>query len=369
MDNQIDSLTASTTPNALENSRFLRACRRQSADATPIWLMRQAGRYMAEYRTLREKYSILDIIKTPELACEVTLQPINAFDLDAAIIFADILPPLEGMGLKLDFIKGEGPTIYNPVHTAEDVERLRVLPAEETLGFTLDAIRLARHELDARGIPLIGFSGAPFTLASYAIEGGSSHHRIEVKNMMMSQPAIWHTLMTKLSDVCGHYLLAQAQAGAHVLQLFDSWVGDLSPYDYEHYVLPYSRHALEIASQAGVPIIHFGTNTSGMLKLIQAAGGDVIGVDWRIDLAEARKILGDDVSIQGNLDPITLFADWQALKARAAHILDAAKGQRGHIFNLGHGILPETPVDNVRRLVDFVHEYSQQLNSELEASV
>lgn len=336
MDQQLNTISSQTPPRPVENSRFLRACLRQPVDATPIWLMRQAGRYMVEYRTLREKYSILEIIKTPELACEVTLQPINAFNLDAAIIFADILPPLEGMGLELDFIKGEGPTIYNPIRTADDIERLRVLPPEETLAFTLEAIRLVRRELDARGIPLIGFSGAPFTLASYAIEGGSSRSRIEVKNMMMSQPELWHKLMTKLSEVAGHYLLAQAQAGAHALQLFDSWVGALSPYDYELYVLP----------------------------LIRAAGGDVIGIDWRIDLAQAWQILGDEVSVQSNLDPVALFADWEALQARARHILDSVNGKPGHIFNLGHGILPETPVDNVRRLVDFVHEYSQKQNDE-----
>ena len=349
--------------SALQQSRFLRACRREATDATPIWLMRQAGRYMAEYRALREKHTILEIIKAPELACEVTMQPINAFDLDAAIIFADILPPLEGMGLQLDFVKGEGPMIYNPVRTAADVAALRVLPAEETLGFTLDAIKLARHELDSRGIPLIGFSGAPFTLASYAIEGGGSRNRVHVKSMMMSEPALWHALMGKLAEVAGHYLLAQAQAGAQVLQLFDSWVGELSPYDYEHAVLPYSRRAIEIARQAGVPIIHFGTNTGGMLPLIQAAGGDVIGVDWRMELPQAWALLGDSVAVQGNLDPVALFADWEALQARARHILDSVKGRPGHIFNLGHGILPHTPVDNVRRLVDFVHEYSRGLAS------
>ena len=349
--------------SAIQQSRFLRACRREATDATPIWLMRQAGRYMAEYRALREKHTILEIIKAPELACEVTMQPINAFDLDAAIIFADILPPLEGMGLQLDFVKGEGPMIYNPVRTAADVAALRVLPAEETLGFTLDAIKLARHELDSRGIPLIGFSGAPFTLASYATEGGGSRNRVHVKSMMMSEPALWHALMGKLAEVAGHYLLAQAQAGAQVLQLFDSWVGELSPYDYEHSVLPYSRRAIEIARQAGVPIIHFGTNTGGMLPLIQAAGGDVIGVDWRMELPQAWALLGDSVAVQGNLDPVALFADWEALQARARHILDSVRGRPGHIFNLGHGILPHTPVDNVRRLVDFVHEYSRGLAS------
>jgi uroporphyrinogen decarboxylase len=362
MNNRADITPAETvTPITPENSRFLRACHRRHTDATPIWLMRQAGRYMVEYRTLREKYSILDIIKTPELACEVTLQPINAFDLDAAIIFADILPPLEGMGLELDFIKGEGPTIYNPIRTLADVERLRVLPAEETLGFTLDAIRLVRRELDTRGIPLIGFSGAPFTLASYAIEGGSSRNHLGVKTMMLNQPDLWHSLMSKLSEVAGHYLLAQAHAGAHVLQLFDSWVGELSPFDYERCVLPYSRRTIEIARQGGVPIIHFGTNTNGILPLIQSAGGDVIGVDWRIELMQAWQMLGDGISIQGNLDPVALFADWDGLQARARHILDSVRGKPGHIFNLGHGILPATPVDNVRRLVDFVHEYSQQV--------
>ena len=252
-------------------SRFLRACRRERVDATPVWLMRQAGRYMAEYRKLRERYSILEMIKTPELACEVTLQPIQAFDLDAAIIFADILPPLEGMGLSLEFVKGEGPVIHNPVRSAADIDRLRVLPAEDALAFTLRAIELVRGELDARGIPLIGFSGAPFTLASYAIEGGGSKNRVAVKRMMMSEPALWDALMSKLADVAGNYLLAQARAGAHALQLFDSWVGELSPQDYEMRVLPYSRRALEIAGRAGVPLIHFGTNTSGMLPLIKSA--------------------------------------------------------------------------------------------------
>lgn len=350
-----------TDPNAKHTkqmSRFLKACRREAVDATPIWLMRQAGRYMTDYRALRERYGILDIIKSPELATEVTLQPINAFDLDAAIIFADILPPLEGMGLDLEFITGKGPVIHNPVRTAQAVEQLKVLPAEETLSFTLDAIRLTQGELASRGIPLIGFSGAPFTLASYAIEGGSSKNRIHVKSLMMGQPDIWHDLMTKLSEIAGQYLLAQAQAGADVLQLFDSWVGELHPNDYRQYVMPYSQQTLKIAETAGVPIIHFGTNTNGMLPLIRQAGGDVIGVDWRIEIDQAWDILGDEVAIQGNLDPVALFAPWDALKTRTQHILDKVNGRPGHIFNLGHGILPKTPVDNVKRLVDFVHEYT-----------
>jgi uroporphyrinogen decarboxylase len=326
--------------------------------------MRQAGRYMAEYRSLRERYSILEMIKTPELACEVTLQPIRAFDLDAAIIFADILPPLEGMGLPLEFVKGEGPLIDRPVRTAADIAALRVTLPEETLDFTLDAIRLTRRELDARGLPLIGFSGAPFTLASYAVEGGSSRSFVHTKALMMGEPRLWAELMSKLSEVVGHFLLAQARAGADVLQLFDSWAGALSPEDYRTSVLPYSCRAIEIARQAGVPIIHFGTGTSGMLDLMREAGGDVIGVDWRIPLEVAWRQLGEGVAVQGNLDPVALFAPWPALQSRAQQVIDAAKsvGWCGHIFNLGHGILPETPVDNVRRLVDFVHEYSAKGN-------
>ncbi len=341
------------------SSRLIRACRRLSTDATPIWLMRQAGRYMSEYRELRKAYGILEIIKTPELACEVTLQPMNAFDLDAAIIFADILPPLEGMGLSLEFVKGEGPVIYNPIRTAADVDALQTPPAEEGLWFTLEAIKLARQELDGRGIPLIGFSGAPFTLACYAIEGGSSRNYRYAKTIMMGEPAIWQRMMAKFSTVVGNYLLAQARAGAQALQLFDSWVGALSPTDYRELVMPYTRQAIEIARQADVPIIHFGTDTNGMLELIRDAGGDVIGVDWRIDLDEAWQRLGPDVAVQGNLDPVALFAPWPELKNRAQRVLDQAGGRPGHIFNLGHGILPETPVDNVRRLVDFVHEYTE----------
>jgi uroporphyrinogen decarboxylase len=340
--------------------RFLAAAKRQPVDATPVWLMRQAGRYMVEYRTLRERYTILELIKTPELACEVTMQPIKAFDLDAAIIFADILPPLEGMGLSLEFVKGEGPLIHNPIRTPADVDALRVVPPQEALPFTLEAIRLARSELAARNISLIGFSGAPFTLASYAIEGGGSKNHVRVKSLMMSEPQAWHRLMEKFSQVVGEYLLAQAEAGAQTLQLFDSWVGQLSPQDYREYVLPYSRRALEIAGQAGVPIIHFGTDTGGMLPLIKEAGGDVIGVDWRIDLAGAWRQLGPDVAVQGNLDPVALFAPWPELRRRTQAVLDSARstGWQGHIFNLGHGILPQTPVDNVKRLVDFIHEYT-----------
>jgi uroporphyrinogen decarboxylase len=345
---------------AVAQSRFMKAVRRESADATPIWLMRQAGRYLPEYRALRAKHSFLEMVKTPELAVEITMQPIHAFDLDAAIIFADILPPLEGMGMHLAFEQGEGPVLHNPIRTIGGVEALRTPPAEEALSFTLDAIRLARTALDARGLPLIGFSGAPFTLAAYAIEGGGSRDYQKAKSFMMREPQAWHKLMEKLSIVVGDYLVAQVNAGANVLQVFDSWVGALSPTDYREYVLPHSQRAIEIARSAGVPIIHFGTDTGGMLELIREAGGDVIGVDWRIDLDVAWARLGDSVAVQGNLDPVSLFAPWKVLKQRVQRVLDQAGGRLGHIFNLGHGIHQGTPVENVKRLVDYVHEYSRK---------
>lgn len=348
------------THDNLHNSRFLKAVRGEETDATPLWLMRQAGRYMIEYRTLREQYTILDLIKTPELARDVTMQPIDAFDLDAAIIFADILPPLEGMGLMLEFIKGEGPVIQPPVRSRSDVDQLRVVDPEQSLWFTLDAIRLTREALDPLGIPLIGFSGAPFTLASYAIEGGSSKNHIEVKRFMMGQNEQWHRLMGMLAELVGNYLKAQASAGAQVVQIFDSWVGSLSPTEYKQNVLPHTQRAVEIAREANVPIIHFGTDTAGMLDLIKETGADVIGVDWRIDLDKAWDIIGHDTPIMGNLDPVALFAPWENLKERVKTVLDQAEGRPGHIFNLGHGILPQTPVDNVRRLAEFVHEYTSK---------
>jgi uroporphyrinogen decarboxylase len=322
--------------------------------------MRQAGRYMAEYRALREQYSILEIIKTPDLATAVTLQPINAFNLDAAIIFADILPLLEGLGLDLEFVKGDGPVIPNPLRNEADVAALRVRPAEEALGFTLTAIKQVRAELAGR-VPLIGFSGAPFTLASYAIEGGSSRHYQRTKGLMYSQPRVWHALMHKLAEAVGDYLRAQAAAGAQAVQLFDSWVGALSPDDYETYVLPYSQRVIDmVKASSQVPVIHFGTDTAGILPLIKQAGGDVIGLDWRIDLAEGWARLGPEVAVQGNLDPLVLVAAPIAeIQNQARRILDQVPGKVGHIFNLGHGILKETPVEHVAALVDFVHSYSE----------
>lgn len=354
--------TASTSRAAPAEpaQRFLRACRGLPVDAVPVWMMRQAGRYMPEYRALRAKHTMLECIRTPELAVRITLQPINAFAFDAAILFSDILPLLAGMGLELDFVDGEGPQIFNPLRSAGDIDKLKVTPAQESVPFALEAVGLLRGELASRDIPLIGFSGAPFTLAAYAIEGKGSKNYTLAKGLMYADPAAWHRLMDKLATVVGEYLLAQARAGAQALQMFDSWVGHVSPQDYREFVLPYSRRALAIAGEAGVPVIHFGVHTGGLLELIAEAGGDVIGVDFATDLAQARRRIPAGRAVQGNLDPVALFAPWEQLKTRVRHVLDAGIAAPGYVFNLGHGILPGTPVDNVRRTVDFVHEYTHE---------
>ena len=336
------------------NDRFLRACRRQPVDCTPIWLMRQAGRYLPEYRKLRERHSMLEAIKTPDIAVEITLQPMRRFDLDAAIIFGDILPPLESMGVEVRFTSGDGPAIANPIRTAADVERLRVPAAEEIAPYTQEAVRLASKELADR-VPLIGFSGAPFTLASYMLEGGSSRDYSLTKGLMYREPAVWHGLMDRLSELVGKYLQAQAKAGAQALQLFDSWVGALGPADYREFVLPHTRRAIELAGGAGTPVIHFSTGTTGMLEVIREAGGDVIGIDWRTGLDSAWARLGANVAVQGNLDPMILLAPVPHLTRRAALVLDQAAGRPGHIFNLGHGVLPTTPPEHVKALVEAVH--------------
>ena len=330
--------------------RFLKACRREPVDCTPVWFMRQAGRYMEEFREIRKKYSLLDVAKTPDLAVEVTLQPIKKLDLDAAIIFADILLPLEPMGIRLEFAKGEGPIIHNPVRTMADVEALRVIDAESELSFVAKAIRMVRSELNDK-IPLIGFAGAPFTLASYLIEGGHSKNHILVKKMMYHEPKVWAMLMDKLARVVADYLKSQIKAGAQAVQLFDSWVGCLSPGDYREYVLPYSRQIIEALKPAsrtgggqGVPIIHFGTDTAMLLDLMREAGGDVIGLDWRVNLDEAWRRIGYDVAVQGNLDPVVLFAPLPEIEKRVKVILKRAGNRPGHIFNLGHGILPKPAV-------------------------
>ena len=339
------------------SARFLRACQGLSVDATPVWLMRQAGRYMVEYREIRAQHGMLEVIRTPELAAQVTLQPIDAFEMDAAIIFADILPPLIGMGLELEFIKGTGPVIHNPITTTDDVDQMTTPPAQETLGSTLEAIRLVVEELVPRGIPLIGFAGAPFTLACYAIEGGSSKNFAKTKTLMYAQPATWDRLMDKLVKVQADYLIQQAKAGAEALQIFDSWVGlALSKQDYIDYVKPHNTNLLNMLIQANVPVVNFSTGTFGYIEEVAACGGDVIGVDWRMPLGTYWEKIGYQRPIMGNLDPIALLAPWEQLRRKADQVLEQAAGRPGHIFNLGHGILPSTPVENVRRLVEYVHE-------------
>lgn len=317
--------------------------------------MRQAGRYLEEYRKLRERYTLLEICKNAELAAEVTLQPIQRFKLDAAIIFADILLPLEGMGVDFEFARGEGPVIHQPIRTLEDIRRLRVPDYDQALGSVFAAIRLVRKELDS-GVALIGFAGAPFTVASYMIEGGYSRHFLQTKRVMYQQPDAWRELMEKLSEVAFQYLSRQMSAGAEAVQLFDSWVGCLSPEDYRRYVLPYSRKIFERLDAKGVPLIHFGTGTATLLELMKEAGATVIGVDWRVELKDVWKRLGDDIVVQGNLDPAAMLGPRPALKEKVEQVLDQANGRLGHIFNLGHGVLPQTAAENVEAVVEWVHE-------------
>ncbi len=341
----------------MNDSRFLHACRREPVDCTPVWFMRQAGRYMPEYRAIRAKHTLLEICRQPDLAAEVTLQPVSAFGVDAAILFADILLPLIPMGINLEFAAGEGPVIHNPIRNADDVKALRAVDPHESLDHVLQAVRLVRRELDGK-TPLIGFGGAPFTLASYIIEGGSSRNYLHTKQMMYSDPRTWHTLMDKLARVIADYLVAQVEAGAQAIQLFDSWVGTLTPDDYRDYVLPHSQLILREVSATGVPLIHFGTGTANLLPLMKEAGGDVIGLDWRTPLDWGWDQVGADTAVQGNLDPVALFAPRPELERRVRAILDSVAGRPGHIFNLGHGILPETPLENVKAVVEMVHEFS-----------
>jgi uroporphyrinogen decarboxylase len=333
---------------------FLRAARRQPTDVTPVWFMRQAGRYMPEYRAIREHHSLLEICAQPSLAAEVTLQPVEHLGVDAAILFADILLPIVPLGLSLEFTAGEGPVIRNPVRTARDVAALRRVDAETDMGHVLEAVRIVRAELAGR-VPLIGFAGAPFTVASYVIEGGATRHFLETKKLMYGAPDVWHALLGKLSEVLSGYLAGQIRAGAQAVQLFDSWVGTLAPADYRAYVLPHTRAIFERLRPLGVPMIHFGVGTASLLELLREAGGDVIGLDWTIPL-DAGWARVADRAVQGNLDPIALFAPLPELQRRVREILARAGGRPGHIFNLGHGILPGTPVGNVRAVVDMVHE-------------
>ena len=320
--------------------------------------MRQAGRFLKEYRALRRRYPFLTLCKTPELAAQVTLMPVARLNVDAAIIFADILLPLEPMGIDLEFTKREGPVIHNPPRSRSDIEKLKVVEAQEELSFVMDAVALVCRELKGT-TPVIGFSGGPFTLTSYVLEGGGSRDFARTKALMYQDPSCWHLLMEKLTKVVISYLDGQIHAGAQVVQLFDSWVGVLSPTDYAEFVLPYSQRILHRLSTQ-VPAIHFGTGTSSLLELMKVAGGDVIGVDWRIDLGEAWKRVGYNVGIQGNLDPAVLLAPPQRIQESVQRVLDAAAGRPGHIFNLGHGVLPQTPEENVKTLVEAVHRLSRR---------
>lgn len=339
------------------SDRFLKALKMEKADCTPVWFMRQAGRYMKAYRDIRERHSLIEMFKNPDLATEITLQPVRAFDVDAAIIFADILLPLEGMGVDFEFLEKSGPVIKNPLRSFDDIRSLRIADPEADLGFVLESLRRVRAEIDGK-VPLIGFVGAPFTLAGYAIEGGSSSNHLQTKQLMYKNPEAWDMLMKKLCETLIVFLKAQVKAGAQVVQLFDSWVGCLGPSDYEQYVLPYMKDIFAELRKEHIPSIHFGTSTAGLLHLMKEAGGDVVGADWRISLKDAWQRIGPNAGIQGNLDPIALMAPWGVLKEKTAEILDAAGQRPGHIFNLGHGILPMTPEDSVKAVIDFVHEYT-----------
>jgi uroporphyrinogen decarboxylase len=338
------------------SSPFLDACRRRPTPFTPIWLMRQAGRYMPEYRAVRARLDFLELCKSPEAAAEVTLQPVERLGVDAAILFADILLVLEPLGVGLEFTRGDGPRILRPVRSAEAARALPAVNVPAAVGFVFEAAARARKALADR-VPLIGFAGAPFTLASYLIEGGPSREFLLTKTFMRREPEAWAVMMTRLADVTADYLNGQIAAGAQAVQLFDSWVGALAPADYRDFVLPHSRRVIR-ALRPGVPVIHFGVGTGGLLPLMKAAGGDVIGLDWRVELGPAWAQLGHDVAVQGNLDPAVLLAEVPAIRRATREVLDGAAGRPGHVFNLGHGIHKDTPVEHARALVDMVHELS-----------
>ena len=337
----------------MSGHRFLRACRREAVDTTPVWFMRQAGRYMAEYRALRAKWSLLDICRNPDLATEVTLQPVHRIEVDAAILFSDLLLPLEPMGLPFDFLKGEGPQIHSPITDGADIARLKRFEPREALSHVLQAIRQIQQALHGR-VPLIGFAGAPFTLASYAIEGGHSNNFAKTKSLMYGHPDDWHRLCALLADIVGDYLVAQIEAGVDVVQVFDSWVGALNRADYREFALPHTQRIFETIGRR-VPTIHFGTGTANILADMREAGGDVLGADWRIPLDEAWTRIGSDRAIQGNLDPTLLLGPLPRMFRQVDEILERVAGRPGHIFNLGHGLLPSTPVEHVQMLAQYVH--------------
>jgi len=339
-----------------ESPLLLRAARRQPTPVTPVWLMRQAGRYLPEYRALRERHAFLDLCRNSQAAAEVTLQPVRRFPLDAAILFADILLILEPLGVGLEFARGEGPVIHRPVRAEADVARLKPIDVASSVGFVFETVRAVRRELPAK-TALIGFAGAPFTVASYVVEGGASRDYLHTKRLMYEAPGSWHRLMEILADATATYLNGQIDAGAQAVQLFDSWVGTLAPDDYRTYVLPHTRTVIR-ALRPGVPVIHFGTGTATLLPLMREAGGDVIGLDWRVPLDAGWSAVGHDVGVQGNLDPAALLATPALFRERVKAILARAGGRPGHIFNLGHGVHQQTPVEHVQALVEMVHELS-----------
>lgn len=337
---------------------FLLACRREPTEYTPVWLMRQVGRYLPEYRAIRARLGFLDLCKNPEAAAEVTVLAVDRLGVDAAIIFADILLVVDPLGLGVEFVKGEGPVIHRPVRTPVDVDRLVDVDPAEGVPFVFEAVRLARRALGGR-VPLIGFAGAPFTVASYLIEGHASRDFLRTKHLMHTDPGTWRALMHKLTALTTRYLNGQIAAGAQAVQLFDSWVGALAPDDYRQFVLPYTRQIIASLTP-GVPVIHFGTGTAGLLELMRNAGGDVIGLDWRVDLGQAWRRLGNGVAVQGNLDPAILLAKPAEIRRGVRAVLESAAGRPGHIFNLGHGVLQSTPWEHVAAMVDMVHELSRR---------
>ena len=336
-------------------TRFLDACSRRPPDATAVWFMRQAGRSFAEYRELRKKYGILEIAKTPELSTQVTLMPVHTFGVDGAVLYADIMLPIEGMGVSLEIEPEVGPIIHNPIRTMKDVEALRVLDAQETVPYVLETVRMVRRELAGKQA-VIGFSGAPFTLACYMIEGRPSRNYELAKSLMYGQPRVWHALMDKLTAVVSNYLLAQLKAGADVVQVFDSWIGAVSPSVYRRFVQPSMKRIFAAIQETGAPSIHFGTGTAALLEVMTEAGGDVISLDWRVDLDEAWARMGYDRGIQGHLDPTLLLTSWPVLEAGMHEVLRRAGGRPGHLFHLGHGVPASTETDLLRRLVDAVHQ-------------
>lgn len=347
-----------TATDSLHNSRFMKAVRREPVDTTPVWIMRQAGRYLPEYMAVRNQVTFMELCKTPELACEVTVTAREVLGVDAAILFADLLPILEPMGINLEYVKGEGPVIHNPLQESGAVDRLTALENVETLHYVFDAVKLIRSALP-NDIPLLGFAGAPFTLASYCIEGGGSKSYVHTKRLMYNDAGAWNELMTKLVDSVTIYLKAQIEAGCQAVQVFDSWAGCLSPADYATYVLPHVKRLIaEVKPHA--PVINFLTGNPALLPLQKQAGGTVMGVDWRIDLNDAWNVFGDEFAVQGNMDPVSIYADLPVLKNRVHDVLKSVNGRAGHIFNLGHGVMPDMDPAHVKAVVQYVHELGAQ---------